>query len=345
MKHQFPVSILILAGLVVAGIRPATAQLAASHTPTNVSQPAPSTLAEPTGKAVARVNGAVLTDIDLLREMYTLFPYAAQHNGQVPPELAPQIRKGALQMLVFEELVYQEAVRRQMTIAPTKLKTAQQDFRGQFKSPDQYQQFLTSQFLGSEKALNEKIKRSLLIDAMLKAEVDAKSTVSLAEVRAYYDKNPKRFEYPEGFAFQTISVLPAEKPTPENLKEEHKRAEDALKQAKATTTYEQFGLLAEKISEDDYRVMMGDHKKVDRDKLAPQVVTALLALKEGETTGLIQVEQAFTIVRMNQHISAGKTKFEAVKATLQKELQQKKVDAVRAALDQRLHKTAKVEVL
>jgi peptidyl-prolyl cis-trans isomerase D len=165
----------------------------------------------------------------------------------------------------------------------------------------------------------------------------------LAEARAYYDKNPARFEYSEGFAIQTISFLPPEKPTPDSLKEERKRAEDALKQAKATTSYEQFGMLAEKISEDDYRVMMGDHKRVDRAKLAPQVVDALLSVKEGEITGIIQIEQALTIVRLNQHTPAGKVKFADVKDKLQKELQQQKLNAVRAALDKRLRKTSKVE--
>ena len=321
-------------------------QLAVSHTPSvTATQPAASATAEPTGKTVARVNGAVLTDRDLQREIYTLFPYAAQHNGQVPAELEPQLRKGALQMIVFEELVYQEAMRRQMTIPPDKLKKAERDFRGQFSSAAEYQKFLAAEFKGSEKALDEKIKRSLLIDAFLKAEVDAKSTVSVAEAKAYYDKNPALFEYQEGFAFQTISILPPAKPTPDTLKEERKRAEDALKQAKATTNYEQFGMLAEKISEDDYRVMMGDHKKVDRSKLAPQVADALLAIKDGEITGIIQIEQAFTIVRLNQHIPAGKVKFADVKATLQKELQQKKLNSVRAALDKRLRKTSKVEEL
>jgi peptidyl-prolyl cis-trans isomerase SurA len=319
-------------------------QLAVSHTPTTVATQ-PDVLGQVTGRPVARVNGTVLTDRDLQREIYTLFPYAAQHNGQVPPEMEPQIRKGALQMIVFEELVYQEAVRRQTPILPAKLKTAEHDFRSQFTSPAEYQQFLNSEFKGSEKALDEKIKRSLLIDAFLKAEVDAKSSVSVAEARAYYDKNPARFEYPEGFAFQTISILPPGKPTPDTLKEERKRAEDALKQAKATTSYEQFGMLAEKISEDDYRVMMGDHKRVDRAKLAPQVVDALVALKEGEITGIIQIEQAFTIVRLNQHVPAGKIKFADVKDTLLKELQKQKLESVRAALDKRLRKTSKVEEL
>ncbi len=346
MKHEFSARILSLAALVLAGVMPTMAQdLAVSHTPNASIQGATNTLMEPTGKAVARVNGAVLTDRDLLREMYMLFPYAAQHNGQIPPEMEPQIRKGALEMLIFEELVYQEALRRQMAIPPEKMRTAERDFRAQFGSPAEYRQFLISQFNGSQKVLDEKIKRSLLIDALLKIEVDAKSTVSLTEARAYYEKNPARFEHPESFAIQTISFLPPGKPTPETLKEERKRAEAALKQAQATTNYEQFGMLAERISEDDYRVMMGDHKAVDRAKLAPQVVQALLAIKEGEITGIVQVEQALAIVRLNKHIPAGKAKFDDVKDTLRKELQQTKLNAVRAGLDRRLQKSAKVEVM
>jgi parvulin-like peptidyl-prolyl isomerase len=248
-------------------------------------------------------------------------------------------------MIVFEELLYQEALRRQLTIPPAKLQKAEADFKSQFSTPNEYRQFLAQEFAGSEKALHEKVRRSLLIDAMLKMEVDNKSTVSLAETKAYYDKNPARFQYPEAFAIQTISFLPPDKPTPENLKELRKRAEDGLKQAKATTNYEQFGMLAEKISEDDYRVMMGNHKAVPRDKLAPQVVQALLTMKEGEVSGIIQMDQAYTIIRLNQHILAGKTKFEDVKASLQQELQKKKVNEVRAALDQRLRKNAKVEEL
>ena len=344
MKHRLSICILVLAALMTMT---ATAQqMAVSHTPTAVATQQPANTAfQVTGKPVARVNGTVLTDRDLQREMYTLFPYAAQHNGQVPPELAPQIRKGALQMIVFEELLYQEALRRQLTIPPAKLQKAEADFKSQFSTPSEYRQFLAQEFAGSEKALHEKIRRSLLIDAMLKIEVDNKSTVSVAEVRAYYDKNPARFEYPEAFAIQTISFLPPEKPTPANLKELRKRAEDGLKQAKATTSFEQFGMLAEKISEDDYRVMMGNHKSVPRTKLAPEVVQALLAMKDGQVSDIIQMDQAYTIIRLNQHILAGKTKFEDVKVSLQQELQKKKVDDTRAALDKRLRKNAKVEEL
>ena len=109
-------------------------QLATSHKPTtSATQPANLSL-QPTDKAVARINGTVLTDRDLTREMYTLFPYARQHGGDVPQELLPQLRAGALKMIEFEELVYQDALRRGVTVPPAKLQKAETDFRAQFDS-------------------------------------------------------------------------------------------------------------------------------------------------------------------------------------------------------------------
>ena len=217
---------------------------------------------------MARVNGAVLTDRDLQREMFTIFPYARQHNGNVPQEMEPQIRDGAMQMIIFEELVYQEAQRRKMTVPPERLQPRRSRLPQAVRhSRRNINNSCKTEFHGSQQLLREKIRRSLLIEHFLKTEVDNKSTVSLAEAKAYYDKNPARFQYPESFAIQTISILPPQNATPEQLKEARKRADDALRQAKATKTYEEFGLLAEKISDDDYRVMMGDHHAVDRAKL------------------------------------------------------------------------------
>ena len=198
---------------------------------------------------------------------------------------------------------------------------------------------------GSEQAVRDKIKRSLLIEQVLKIEVQDKSAVSLAEVRAYYDKNPARFQMPESYTFQSISILPPQNPTADQKNEGLKRANDVLKQAKATKSFEEFGLLAEKVSEDDFRVNMGDHKAVEKDKLPPQVVKALSEMKLGQVSVLIQIEQAYTIIRLNAHNLAKKQSLEEVKAGLRTELQKIKYEQLRVALDKRLRGNAKVEIL
>jgi parvulin-like peptidyl-prolyl isomerase len=339
MKYRIAIGIVVLLAL-----SPLSAQLVASHSAPQVAKPSVPMAIAP-DRPVVRVNGVVLTNHDLVREEYAIFPYARQHNGEIPKEMEAGIRKGAMQMVIFEELVYQEAQRRKMVVAPAKMQRAEAEFRKQFSTPAEMRQFMQTECQGSEQVMRAKIRRALLIDGLLKSEVEAKSAVSLAELKAAYEKNSKIYEYGESFAIQTISFMPPEKATPQQLQDVRKRAQDILPQAKATKNYDEFGLLAEKSSEDDYRVMMGDHKAVERGKLAPQVVDALLKMKPGDVTGVIQVDQVYCIVRLIRHIPAGKKSFPEVKAELLKDLQQKKTNYVRSALDKKLAQNAKIEVL
>jgi peptidyl-prolyl cis-trans isomerase SurA len=344
MKRQLQICATLLLALSAAVV---PAQIA-SHAPTAVaktSAPQSSSQVPPlqvSDKPVARVNGAVLTDRDLLREMFAIFPYAKQHNGFPKAEEA-SIRQGALEMIIFEELVYQEAVRRKLTVSPEKLNRAETDFRKQFNSPDQYQEYMQAEMHGSEQQLRQQMKRSLLIEQVLKSDVEDRSAVSLTELKAYYDKNPARFQLPESFSFQSISVLPPIKPSAAQAKDAQKKAEDAVRQAQATNSYQDFGLLAEKISEDDFRVNMGDHKIVPREKLPPDVVKALLALRPGQITGLIQIESAYTILRLNAHNTARKVSLEEVKADLKVELQKEKYEKLRSNFAKQLRAKAKIE--
>lgn len=341
MKNQFTIGILLL-----AAISPAWAQLASSHAPTAAAAPLSITAqAEPQGRPVARVNGTVLTDRDLLREEYTIFPYARQHNG-VPAGMEADIRAGALKMIEFEELVYQEAVRRGMTVMPEHLQKAQAEFRKQFASPQQYNEVLKSEFKDSPAVLRGSIRRSLLIEDLLKKEVDDKSSVSVAQAREFYEKNPQRFQYPEAFAFQSISILPPANANPAQAKEARKRADEALVQAKATKSYDEFGQLAEKISDDDFRVMMGEHQAADRSKLPPAIVNALASMQPGQVSGLIEFDaNQYTIVRLKEHISTGKRTFAEVEPSLREWLKKQKAEQLRHDLNTRLRKNAKVEEL
>lgn len=300
-------------------------------------------------KPVERVNGTILTQQDLLREMYAIFPYAKQHNG-FPKAMEPEIRRGALMMITFEELVYQEALRRKMTITPERLAKAERQFQNNFASSQQFQQFLLTEANGSRQLMRNKIRRSLLIEDLLKAEVEDKSKVTAAEARDFYQKHPERYQLPELFALQTITIMP---PAPANAKqapapptpEQWARAEEALRQAQQTKTYEEFGVLAEKISEDDYRVMMGDHHPLSAAQLPAEILRAASKLQPGQISGLIEVEGAFTIIRLNEHKAARTQEFAEVYKALRPEMEHKKSEQLRHELDARLRKNAKIEII
>lgn len=337
--HTFAV-VLVAAG--IAGAQ--TVPLAKSHGTAQKSakvQPPPAALLKP----AVRVNGAVITEADVTREMYTIFPYAQQHSGGFPKDLEPEIRRGAIEMIVFEELLYQEAKRRNLSVSPSVLAQAEKDFRRQFPSKAMFDDYLQAECKGSVEVMREKIRRAMLIDRMMKAEVDRKSVVTVLEVREYYKSNPKQFEKPETFSIQTISIIPPEGANAAIQAEAKAKIKDIVRLGRAAKTSRDFGLIAEQLSEDDWRMKLGDRGAVDVSKLPPEVVSAARNMKIGEVSEPVQLGRAWVVFRLNGHSAAGHTPFADVQAKLRKDLQANKRLAIRSALKDQLSKGAKIEVL
>jgi parvulin-like peptidyl-prolyl isomerase len=331
--------------VVLIGIVPAMGQVDPSLLTPIAKSPFKASAIIATGKPVARVNGAVLTDHDLLREMLSIFPYARQHGGKFPEAMEADIRRGALSTIEFEELVFQEAERRGMNVPSSRLDRALKAFRDQFGSENEFRAYLKEECGDSTQKLRQKVRRSIMIDDLLLADVAQKAMVTEAQVHANYQKNPARFSSPETVSVQTISIAMPDEPTPQQEADARKRAEDALRQAKATKNYEQFGMLAEKLSEDDWRVMMGDHQSITRDQMPPEAAKLAFEMKPGQVSELIRTENSWCILRVNGRQDARQASYEQVKDSLKKELQASRIETLRQALHQQLRKTAKIEEL
>lgn len=329
------ISILILTATLAAQV--------ASHAPT--VQIAGNHAAMTPARPVLRVNGAVLTDRDLTREMLNVFPYARQHGGKFPGEFEADIRKTAMHNLEFEELAYQEAQRRGMTVSPARLDKATKDLRAQFDSEAQFQEYLKAEQKGSIEELKTKIRRAILVDEILKVEVDNRSSYTDAQLKAFYDKNPERFRKPDSISIQTITIAYGDKPSAADKQAARKRADEALAQARAAKDYKGFGELAEKVSMDDWHVMMGDHKWLHRGRMPEAVEKVAFSMKVGEVSGVIDAGDSFCIVRLNGREDAHAVPFVEIKPQLKKDLERQKQDEMRAALDKRWRANAKIEEL
>ena len=135
----------------------------------------------------------------------------------------------------------------------------------------------------------------------------------------------------------------AEGSTREQKADASSRAEDALKKAKASKNYEEFGLLAEKVSEDDWRVMMGDHKSIHRGRMPAPVEKAVFSMKPGEVSDVIDTGDSLCIARVNSREETKLVPFEEVRPSLKSQLESGKEAAVQKAFESRLKKNSKIE--
>ena len=340
MKFRLQFSTLLLVLLSSLG---SLAQLPTSHAAKSAASSVPMVSAP--GRPVARINGAVLTDRDLLRQMLNDFPYARQHGGRFPKGMEGDMRSKALQEIVVDELIYQEALRRKLTVSPVKLQAEIVAFKKQFPTKEEFQKYLNLEQAGSMASLRAKAKRAILIEKVMESDVKLKSKVTDAEARAYYDKHPDHFKQPESITIQTISVVIPDNATDKEKAQIRQRAEELLKEAKATKDYEGFGVLAEKKSEDDWRVMMGDHHTIFHGTMPPPVEKVAYAMKPGAISDLIQTENSWCIVRLNARQDTRLMPYAEVRAQIKQDMGKIKTDAARGQLVQRLAKNAKIELL
>lgn len=322
----------------------AMGQLQSSHQPTNVSAPPSAPASVSSGKPVARVNGVPIAAAAFDREVKRIFPYFTLHGNAVPKEYEGQIRQKALYALIDAELAYQEAKRRNLRITPGEWSKRVAEVRKDYKTRAEFEA-ATNQLFGSHAAFEAALRHDMLLDKIWVIEVKSKSIVTEAEVRKEYDRYRTSYRIPESFEFQTISTLFPKNATDADKKAALSRLEKVLAEAKATKTPEQFGLLAEKFSEDEYRVMMGAHKSAHKGSMDPAFETFLGGLKQGEVSQIVQSSAGYHIVRLNAHKTQHQLSYEEARKDIRQSMQKERSDARNKAFHEALRRKAQIEIL
>jgi len=300
--------------------------------------------AKPPLTQIARVNGVVLTEAQLNEEMQHLFPYYAIHGGRVPPSAEPEIRQNAMHNLVLHELVYQEARRRHLQVPSLTWQKRLQKIRQGFPSRQAYEAAATRQY-GSVAAYESSLRRVMLVEQLWDAEVTRKAVVTAQAERAYYQSHKSQFVRPESVQLQTITIAFPSSATPEQKQEARKIAEQTLVKATAAKTYEEFGTLAEQLSQDDWRVMMGDHGWVHRGTVTPDLEQVLFSMKKGETSGVLETSSGYIILRANDYQPKRQMTFAEKAASIRQRLEAEQREKRAKEFEQLLRSKAEVQML
>ena len=318
----------------------AAAQLVSSHAPTGAAPATTPNLNTP----VVKVNGTLLTERDLREQMQRIFPYYSIHGGKIPDKYQAEIREKAMERIIAEELVYQEAKRRGMRVPPDVMAKVFRSAKARFGSEQAYEDYGTRAY-GSVKEFERRIRRANLIEQFEHQEIELKSKPPEAKVREVYEKNKASFMRPESVSLQSISVNLPEKPSEEQKKLARQRIEEILPQARAAKDYKEFGLLAERVSEDDYRVNMGDHKWVHIIGMPPEIAKAVVGMKPGDTSDIIEAPVGYIILRVNDYRPPKEMTYDEVKDEIRKELENSAAQQKWTALQKQLRQSAHIENL
>ena len=279
-------------------------------------------------EVVATVNGTSLTQKDLDAELDRLIPTITFHRS-VSNEKRKFYYDQALQELINRELQYQDALARNMKPEKEKLDAQMERIRNKFNTPEEYKAASEKEGL-SEENVRARIEKNMMIQTVFSDTVTAKVKVSDEEVKQYYEKNASRFKQPESVKLRLISA------------KDEKKAGDILAKLKSG---DDFGEIAYNMSEDSYRAQKGDIGYMHKGRMVPEIEEAAFKLKIGETSGVINAENTWFIIKLEDRKPEHQLPLEEVRDKLKKDLEKERTKELNDKWIADLRAKAKIEVL
>jgi len=146
---------------------------------------------------VAKVNGAVVTMYELVREMNEIAPQYIKPGQEKDPQVDEKVKKEALDRLIYRELAVQEALREGMKVGPETIEGGLKKVKADLKSEDAYREKLTKSGI-TEEELKKQIERNILVEMVTEREIFGKVKIDPEQVKKMYAKKRASYRGPAG---------------------------------------------------------------------------------------------------------------------------------------------------
>ena len=268
---------------------------------------------KPVPKVVAKVNGTKLTSDLLKREMIAYRLLANRQGKNIETEDEEEIARGLLMKAIDDELIYQQGLKQNISIDSVTIDRELNHIQSQFPDKKLFLAALAAQRLTFD-VLKKNIKKTLVKEDFVRANIASKVQVSDDQVKSFYQKNKDTFLKPETFKISHIYVsIPAPGDGEAESVEDRAKAKEILGWVKnearkkidlaslSLKSGKPFTSVAKKFSEDPKTSEKGgDLGFLMKNQTLPEVSSAMVKLKVGEMSSVIESSLGFHIIQLTE---------------------------------------------
>jgi peptidyl-prolyl cis-trans isomerase SurA len=282
---------------------------------------------------VARVNDDIITTVDY-QEALANAPQAAQEDcqGCTPGQLkaaTEEMQKNALRDLIDQALLVQRAKDLGITVETDVVKELDR-IRQDNKLPDleSLEKEIGAQGVNYDDFKN-KIRDHMLVQEVVRREVQSKINLDHADVQKYYDTHKSEFETPEMVYVREIFVSTKDKPEADLPKLKQKAEE--LRQ-RVLVNGDDFGELAKHFSDSVTAKQGGELGSVQPGQF-DKAYDGVFKLNRNEMTPVIRTPTGFEILQVQERYEAGLQPLDKVQGQIENRLTSQMIEPrVRAYL-------------
>ena len=347
MRRAIPLSLTLIVILSLAACKkgPAkdagtAAQPAAGAASTEPGAPAEpiKPVPEKLPEVIARVNGESVTRKEIEDWIHNLEQRA---GGPVPAEQRDRIYRGGIDQLVGYKLLVQEAKARKIDVADAEVNAKIDEVKKQFPSEDLFMQTLIERKLSIDQ-MKADAKRDIAIARLIDTEIASRIALKPAQVEDFYKNNQDQFKQPERVRASHILIRFPEGADAAAKAQAKTKAQKILKEVKAG---KDFAALAKQHSEDGSAQNGGDLGFFPQGQMVGPFNDAAFSLKPGTTSGLVETEFGYHIIRVAEKQPARIVPLEEVRPKVEQYLQNQNKETETDAFVKSLRAKGKVEIL
>lgn len=270
---------------------------------------------------VAVVNGKVITQEDLKREMSGVRQRLLRAGKPISDFRLQEIRKNVLETLINQELLYQEAQKEGIQVKDATIDEKLATLKKRFPNEDEFKSALSRMNLSST-SLRFQIKKNLTIQQLVNEQFAKNVTISNKEIRDYYDSHPDSFRRPEQVRARHILIKVNGKARESQRALARKKLKEIQGRAQGG---ENFAVLAKEFSEGPSSARGGDLGYFGRGRMVKPFEEAAFALKPGEVSGIVETEFGYHLIKCIDKKPKSTIAYKDVKDKLHQYLRQEKV--------------------
>ncbi|MBC8319040.1 MAG: peptidylprolyl isomerase [Desulfobulbaceae bacterium] len=294
------------------------------------------------GKIVAKVNGTGISTNDFDRSVAVAKNQFATVGS--PGGDQSNVEKEVLDRLIDIELMLQNAGKRGIVIEDVMVANMLKSFKEQFDENNTFNSFLETNSITEEEVKGQMRNQLVLqeLQVVLAKEFAEKNTVSDEKVKAFYDSNVDRFNQPEQVRASHI-LIKVDSDGDEAASQKARDEIEAIQQK--VTLGEDFSELARANSSCPSSAQGGDLGFFGKGQMVKPFEDAAFALKPGETSGIVETQFGYHLIKMAEKKDAGIVPFEDVKQRISDYLSQLQLDMAQQEYTKGLRDKAEITTL
>ncbi|MBW2041889.1 MAG: SurA N-terminal domain-containing protein [Deltaproteobacteria bacterium] len=278
-------------------------------------------------EVVDRILAVVNDDIVTLYEFNQAFkPYETRIRSlNYPPEkerqMLKKVRGDVLNQLIDEKLTEQEIQQLNLSVSETEIENTIERFKAANKLTDaQFQNALVKEGLSLEE-YRKQVKDQLLRAKLVNRQVKSKIVITKEEIQRYYESHPERYGPKARYRLRHIFMRVPNGAGKAERAQKKKQMERILEELKRGAPFAALASRHSEVAAEDGGLL----GLFDFEELSQRLRETLTGKGAGEFTGLLETEQGYQIVYIDEIVEIPAKEVDEVSAEIEEKLFQEQI--------------------